>query len=95
VSHRWNIETTGDGIRICEGLHERSEPCEWTEYVPRDSVGRDLYAPRPIRSGDPIATGTGAARRRLTLEEAAAGGLPERFTPEEWAAMARASNGET
>ena len=40
-----------------------------------------------IRSGDSIATGTGTARRRLTLEEAAAGGLPERFTKAEWAAM--------
>lgn len=47
----------------------------------------------PIRSGDLIATGTGAARRRLTLEEAAAGGKPERMTPEEWAAMAKASKG--
>lgn len=40
-----------------------------------------------IRSGDRIATGTGANRRRLTLEEAEAGGLPERFTREEWDAM--------
>ena len=40
-----------------------------------------------IRSGDRIATGTGAARRRLTLEEAEAGGLPEPMTREEWYAM--------
>ena len=44
-----------------------------------------------IRSGDRIATGTGANRRRLTLEEAEAGGLPEPMTREEWRAMWRAS----
>lgn len=48
---------------------------------------------RPIRSGDRIATGTGAARRRLTVAEAEAGGLPEPFTPDEWRAMADASRG--
>jgi len=40
-----------------------------------------------IRSGDRIPTGTGAARRRLTRDEAEAGGLPEPMTPKEWAAM--------
>ena len=40
-----------------------------------------------IRSGDRIATGTGASRRRLTLEEAEAGGLPEPMTREEWNMM--------
>lgn len=40
------------------------------------------------RSGERLATGTGAARRRLTLEEAEAGCLPEPFTRAEWAAMA-------
>jgi hypothetical protein len=44
-----------------------------------------------IRSGDRIPTGTGAARRRLTREEAEAGGLPEPMTKEEWAAMYEAS----
>jgi hypothetical protein len=44
-----------------------------------------------IRSGDRIPTGTGAARRRLTLAEAEAGGLPEPMTREEWRAMAEAS----
>jgi len=49
---------------------------------------------RPIRSGDRIATGTGPDRRRLTQAEAEAGGLPEPFTKDEWAAMAQASRGE-
>jgi hypothetical protein len=44
-----------------------------------------------IRSGDRIPTGTGATRRRLTREEAEAGGLPEPMTAEEWAAMYHAS----
>ena len=44
-----------------------------------------------IRSGDRIATGTGVNRRRLTLEEAEAGGLPEPMTRGEWDAMCEAS----
>ena len=44
-----------------------------------------------IRSGDRIATGTGPNRRRLTLEEAEAGGLPEPMTREEWDEMWRYS----
>lgn len=43
------------------------------------------------RSGERLATGTGAARRRLTLEEAEAGCLPEPFTREEWDEMYRYS----
>ena len=42
-----------------------------------------------IRSGHRIATGTGASRRRLTLEEAEAGGLPEPMTRDEWDEMYR------
>ena len=44
-----------------------------------------------IRSGDRIPTGTGAARRRLTRDEAEAGGLPEPMTAEEWRLMYEAS----
>lgn len=44
-----------------------------------------------IRSGDRIATGTGKDRRRLTVAEAEAGGLPEPFTREEWDDLAHAS----
>jgi hypothetical protein len=40
-----------------------------------------------MKSGDRIATGTGASRRRLTEEEAMAGGLPDLMTREEWQAM--------
>jgi transcriptional regulator with XRE-family HTH domain len=50
---------------------------------------------RAVRSGQRIDTGTGAARRRLTLEEAQGGGLPTPFTAEEWAAMAGASTPRT
>lgn len=44
-----------------------------------------------IKSGDRILTGTGQNRRRLTLEEAEAGGLPEPMTQEEWSEMYRYS----
>lgn len=44
-----------------------------------------------IRSGDRIVTGVGKDRRRLTLEEAEAGGLPEPYTREEWDEMYRYS----
>jgi hypothetical protein len=46
-----------------------------------------------MRSGDRVATGTGDARRPLTLAEAEAGGLPEPLTKDEWSAMHRASTG--
>jgi len=46
-----------------------------------------------MKSGDRVDTGTGDARRPLTLAEAEAGGLPERMTKDEWAAMHRASTG--
>jgi len=46
-----------------------------------------------MKSGDRVATGTGDERRQLTLAEAEAGGLPERMTTDEWAAMHRASTG--
>jgi hypothetical protein len=46
-----------------------------------------------MKSGDRVDTGTGDARRPLTLAEAEAGGLPERMTSDEWAAMHRASAG--
>ena len=38
-----------------------------------------------------IDTGTGPARRRLTLAEAEAGGVPTPFTRAEWDAMHRTS----
>lgn len=31
---RWNIEDDGRLVRICEGLHERGEDCEFDTYVP-------------------------------------------------------------
>ena len=46
-----------------------------------------------MKSGDRVDTGTGDARRPLTLSEAEAGELPERMTADEWAAMHRASTG--
>ena len=46
-----------------------------------------------MNSGDRVDTGTGDARRPLTLAEAEAGGLPEPMTKDEWTAMHRASTG--
>lgn len=43
--------------------------------------------PDPAR----LATGTGPARRRLTLAETTAGALPEPMTADEWRAMWRTS----
>lgn len=31
--HRWNIEETDTGIRLCRGEHERGEDCQWEEFV--------------------------------------------------------------
>ncbi len=32
---RWNIETTDLGFAICKNEHEKHEPCQMVEYVPR------------------------------------------------------------
>lgn len=57
-SHRWNIEETDRGIRLCRGNHERSDGCEWEEFV-RESylttnqscpVG-DSSPPEPLMPG--------------------------------------------
>lgn len=42
---------------------------------------------RPPLSFQMVATGTGLARRRLTLDEALDGLLPEPFQPHEWLLM--------
>lgn len=44
-----------------------------------------------VKSGDRIDTGTGKERRRLTLEEAQAGGKPTPFTKDEWRDLRDAS----
>jgi hypothetical protein len=53
----------------------------------QDQSGADAQGGTMIRSGDRIATGTGASRRRLTDEEALAGGLPDPLTQAEWQAL--------
>lgn len=45
-----------------------------------------------MSDADPIPTGTGAQRRRMTREEAETGGAPTPFTREEWDALWRASD---
>jgi hypothetical protein len=37
-THRWNIEVTVDGLRVCDGEHHRSQDCDWVSYVPKDRV---------------------------------------------------------
>ena len=32
-THRWNIERDGEALLICEGQHEKHEPCEYQRYV--------------------------------------------------------------
>ena len=44
-----------------------------------------------MRSGDYILTGVGKHRRRLTEQEAQAGGSPERMLTSEWTRMFAAS----
>lgn len=79
--------------------HEYAEPSPPAEVAaPVSPLAPALPEPEPppattapLVSGQRVATGTGANRRRLTLEEAEAGALPEPMTREEWAAMAAAS----
>jgi hypothetical protein len=39
-AHRWNIELADDGIRVCFGLHERAQGCEWVSFVPKERAER-------------------------------------------------------
>ena len=39
-TRRWNVESTAYGVRICDGGHEKSEPCVWVEYVRKESADR-------------------------------------------------------
>lgn len=33
--HRWSIDDTGNGIlQVCQGEHDKREPCEWESFVP-------------------------------------------------------------
>jgi hypothetical protein len=32
--HHWNIEEDGDDLLICDGQHEKSEPCRYVRYSP-------------------------------------------------------------
>jgi hypothetical protein len=41
-THRWNIEETKDGFRICRGVHERAHDCEWEYFVPESAARADL-----------------------------------------------------
>ena len=34
-THRWNVEETDDGFRICRGEHEKAHECEWEYFAPR------------------------------------------------------------
>lgn len=67
----------------------REIPCDMCAI----DAARTVDAEARMNSGDRVDTGTGDARRPLTLAEAEAGGLPEPLTKSEWSAMHRASTG--
>lgn len=33
-AHRWNIEFTEGGLRVCRGAHDKSGGCDWEYYIP-------------------------------------------------------------
>lgn len=43
-AHRWNIEQTQDGLRICRGEHKKDNPCEWEYYTRSEAVSEKLNA---------------------------------------------------
>lgn len=45
-TRRWNFEKTDDGIRICFGEHDRSNGCEYVEYVPKTAISEAVKAER-------------------------------------------------
>lgn len=40
--HRWNIEEDGDDLLVCDGLHEKSEGCQYVRYTPAARVHAEL-----------------------------------------------------
>jgi hypothetical protein len=48
-AHRWNIGLVDDGIRVCFGLHERAQGCEWVSFVPKERAERAEVALDRVR----------------------------------------------
>lgn len=60
---RWNIEDDGRLVRICEGLHEKSEDCEFDTYVPE---ARALAAEAALAAERERASGLLDANKRAS-----------------------------
>lgn len=35
-THRWNVEETEHGMRVCKGDHPRADGCQWVDYIPTE-----------------------------------------------------------
>lgn len=54
-SRRWNFEAIDTGVRVCKGLHEKHEDCEWEYFIPhaapadetRDVNNESSYSKKP------------------------------------------------
>ena len=67
------------GVRFAEPLRVHDGEQLSLDYTTMVATVVDV----PLKSGDPVDTGTDADRRRLTLAEAEAGGLPTPWTATE------------
>lgn len=43
-TRRWNMEITATGFRVCKGEHEKSEECDFVDYVPATLLERPQEA---------------------------------------------------
>lgn len=47
-TQRWNIERDGDALLVCDGLHDKHEPCEYKRYVPEPAQQQEPVALRQL-----------------------------------------------
>jgi hypothetical protein len=47
-THRWVVEETDGGVRICKGHHEKHEDCEWVYYIEKPNESAVQESGRPL-----------------------------------------------
>lgn len=53
-THKWNIEESEWGLRICKCEHEKHRACEYVEYLPVSLLDEVLRRQQSILDNEPI-----------------------------------------
>jgi hypothetical protein len=87
---RWNIDDEGRLVRLCDGEHDKGEPCEFTTYVPEQDLcaaeAKLAQAVEALESADRYlmsvghGDGTDGARIRRSISELRARSASEHLT---------------